>query len=350
MAIRYLLVLIPLAFILSAIDAHPVMTFMTAGLAIVPLSGVMVNATKVLTERLGHRIAGLANTSMGTIPDIMIGIFALHHGLEAFVKASITGAIMCNLLLGVGFAILAASRHAPQGVRFDLTSSHLLSGLMLLATIGLIIPAIFSISTDTDQEISFEVSVVLIATYLASVYFTLRQPGSMSDMPSMRLGRPNHKSGRKELLRAFAILIAAGIVMAVMSEILTHAAAPAAEALGFTPIFAGIFLLAPVGSGVELLTAVRFANQKQFDLALGIAIGCSSQMALLAAPLLVLTGDWMGRPMNLLFSEFQVIAVIIAVVAVNYILNIGMVRGISGIKLLAIYIMLGIGFYYQPAV
>ena len=97
------------------------------------------------------------------------------------------------------------------------------------------------------------------------------------------------------------------------------------------------------------MNVLRFASDKQFDLALAIAIGCSSQMALLAAPLLVLTSEILGQPMNLLFSEFQVVAVIIAVAAVNHILNIGTVRGISGIKLIAIYVMLGIGFYYQPA-
>jgi Ca2+:H+ antiporter len=351
MSIRHLLVLIPVSFGLHLLHANPLLIFIVSGLAIIPLSHMMVDATKVLTRTWGRSVAGLINTTMGTLPDIFIGISALTHGLGEFVKASITGAIMSNLLLGVGFGIVVASRKHPRGVRFDQDSSHLLSGLMLLATIGLIIPAIFSISTDTEREISLEISIVLLVTYFASVVFTLKEPAKMSDMPEIEMGAPDPKVGHtvNGIPRAIGMLLSTGIVLALMSEILTHAVEPASRMLGFTPIFAGIFLLAPVGSAVEIVNVLRFASDKQFDLALAIAIGCSSQMALLAAPLLVLTSEILGQPMNLLFSEFQVVAVIIAVAAVNHILNIGTVRGISGIKLIAIYVMLGIGFYYQPA-
>lgn len=351
MRIHHFLLLVPVSIGLDLVHANPLLIFIITGISIIPVSHYMVDATKVLTRTWGKNIAGLVNTTMGTIPDIVIGILALSHGLGDFVKASITGAIMCNLLLGVGFGTMLAARRHPKGVTFDVQACHLLSGLMLLATIGLIIPAIFSISTDTDREISLEISSVLLVTYIASVIFTLKEPGKMSDMPDIDLPVSKEMPGvvKAEAPRALGVLIASGIVLALMSEILTHAVEPTANLLGLTPIFAGIFLLAPIGSAVEIVSVLRFADAKQFDLALAISLGCSAQMALLAAPLLVLIGEFMGRPMNLLFSEFQVLAVIIAVVAVNYMLNIGTVRGISGLKLIAIYIMLGIGFYYQPA-
>ena len=137
-------------------------------------------------------------------------------------------------------------------------------------------------------------------------------------------------------------------MLAVMSEVLTEALEPAARMMGFTATFTGIFLLAPIGGAAELINAVRFGRRNQLDIALAATIGSSIQTALLAAPVLVFTGYAFGQPMNLLFGKFQVLAIIIAVVAINNTLRMGTVRWIGGAKLIAIYLMLAVGFYYQP--
>jgi Ca2+:H+ antiporter len=129
---------------------------------------------------------------------------------------------------------------------------------------------------------------------------------------------------------------------------MTDSIGPAATSFGFTPLFAGIFLLAPVGMASEMINAVRFARKNQLDISLAITQGSSTQMVLLVAPLLVFLGLAMGQEMNLLFSKFEVIAIIFSVAAANNILNLGTVRWVSGPKLIAIYIMLGFGFYYAP--
>lgn len=137
-------------------------------------------------------------------------------------------------------------------------------------------------------------------------------------------------------------------MLAVMSEVLTEALQPAARMMGFTATFTGIFLLAPIGGAAELINAVRFGRRNQLDIALASTIGSSIQTALLAAPVLVFTGYAIGQPVNLLFGKFQVLAIIIAVVAINNTLRMGTVRWIGGAKLIAIYLMLAVGFYYQP--
>ena len=156
------------------------------------------------------------------------------------------------------------------------------------------------------------------------------------------------KGQKASLKAAIGWLLVLAVLLSVMSEVLTEVLDPAASTMGFSATFTGIFLLAPIGGAAELINAVRFARKNQLDVALASSIGSSIQTALLAAPILVFAGLVMGQPMNLLFGQFQVVAIILAVVAINNTLSVGSVRWMAGIKLIAIYLMLGVGFYYQP--
>jgi Ca2+:H+ antiporter len=138
------------------------------------------------------------------------------------------------------------------------------------------------------------------------------------------------------------------LALAVMSEIMTDSLDPAAKAMGFTPLFAGVFLLALVGGMSELINAVRFARAGQLDLALGVTVGGSAQTALLVVPLLVFFGAAIGQNMNLLFSQFELVALILTVYAVLNLLQAGSVWWAAGAFLILVYLMLGIGFYYAP--
>ena len=216
---------------------------------------------------------------------------------------------------------------------------------------SLVIPAIFGYSTDTDREISLEISVILLASYLLSLIFTLGRPVSSPDEDvegQVEIALLSEKKPPGNLRFAVGILLGSTLMLAVMSEVLTEALQPAARMMGFTATFTGIFLLAPIGGAAELINAVRFGRRNQLDIALASTIGSSIQTALLAAPVLVFTGYAIGQPMNLLFGKFQVLAIIIAVVAINNTLRMGTVRWIGGAKLIAIYLMLAVGFYYQP--
>ena len=349
---RWLLTWFPVALGLDWWGAHPLLVFLASGLAVIPLVRLMGDATEELARTLGPAIGGLLNTTMGTIPDIIIGVSALRHGLVEVVKASITGAIIGNQLFILGTAILLGGWRHAAGLRYDEKAGHLLHGLLFLATTGLLIPAIFDFSTTTEIEISLEVSVVLLLTYLVSVYFTLtdRSPGGAAyvALETCLMTADAESSPPAGRLGSTVRLLAVTAALAVMSEVLTDAVQPAAESLGLTPIFTGIFLLAPVGSTIEMLNAVHFARKDQLDITLATTLGSSTQAALLVAPLLVFIGIALGQPMNLLFSSFQVVAVTVAVLAVANILNIGTVYWISGTRLIAIYLILGIGFYYAP--
>ena len=349
MNLKWFLLCVPAAFAASWMDISPILVFCLSALAMIPLAQLMGDATEDLAHYLGPSVGGLLTATMGNIPDIIISIFALRHGLVEVVKASITGAIVGNLLLGVGLTCLLGGLKHRAGQRFDIKSSHLMSGLLLLSTIGLIIPAIFNFSTDSEKQISLEISVVLLLTYLSSVYFTLKNPQSEIEVPMISVAEEDQLDQTpRSFGQAARLLGVSTLVLAGMSEVLTDAIEPAAKMMGFTPIFTGIFLLAPLGAAAEVMNAVRFGLRDKMDLALASCIGSSTQTALLTAPVMVFVGMVLHQPMELLFSEFQVVAVFLAVGAVNNILNIGTVRWISGVKLIAVYLMLGIGFYYQP--
>ena len=145
------------------------------------------------------------------------------------------------------------------------------------------------------------------------------------------------------------ILAAVTIALAFISEILTGAIEPAADLMGLTPIFAGVFLLATVGNAAELFNAVRFARDDKMELSIGITVGASIQVALLVAPILVFAGYLLGQNMNLLFTRYELWAVILAVFITRLLIYDGESTWLEGLMLIAIYLMLGIGFFHISA-
>jgi len=347
MGFKWLLLFIPLGIGLSWLEINPIIVFLASALAIIPLAKLMGDSVEELARSLGPAKSGILNSTMGTVPDIIIGFFALQHGLIEMVKASITGAIIGNLLFGLGLSILAGGLKTKNELQFNRANIHLYSGLLLLATIGLIIPATFEHTVKSDVEISLLISIILIFMYLISVFFTLTN-NTIQPNYLIPIDQSVSENNRNVKTNPLITLLLVGIGLAVMSEIMTDSIGPTANKLGFSPLFAGIFLLAPVGMVPELINSVRFARQNQLDISLAITMGSSTQIALLVAPLLVFFGLATGQHMDLLFSKFEVLAIILSVVTVNHILQLGSVHWVSGPKLIAIYLILGVAFFNIP--
>ena len=249
--------------------------------------------------------------------------------------------------------------------------------LLVLASFGLIIPAIFRLNpadgVRSSRHISFEIAIILFLVYVASLIYTLithrvvvgnpavkHQPaksgaadddkkGAAVDAPPDRKNDGNEAKPGWSLKKALFILAGVTIALAIMSEVLTGALEPAAEKLGLTPLFAGVFLLAVVGNAAELINAVRFALRDKMDLAIGVTVGASTQVALLVAPVLVFAGMAFGQDMNLYFTIYELCAVILAVFMTRLLIYDGESTWLEGLVLIAIYLMLGIGFFHLPA-
>jgi len=368
-----LLLFIPVAAGLEFVHASPVWVFATAALAIVPLAGWMGRATESLAERAGPGVGGLLNASFGNAAELIIALMALQRGLYDVVKASITGSIIGNVLLVLGLSIVAGGTKYER-LRFNATAASTGATLLALSAIGLLVPAIFhQIVKDHpsahETELSLEIAIVLFATYLLSLVFSLRthkhlyagqsgpaDAGASSGVQAEPAGpaassgvHSNHDAGRWRVRTAILVLLGATALVAWMSEILVGAVEHTAEILGMTEVFVGVILVAIIGNAAEHSTAVLVARKNQMDLALNIAVGSSIQVALFVAPVLVFVSHAIGRPMNLVFTTFEVLAVGASVAILSLVSVDGESNWLEGAQLLAVYAILALAFFFLPA-
>jgi Ca2+:H+ antiporter len=357
--LNWLLVFVPAAVVLELMHASPIAIFAVSALAIIPLAGWMGRATEHLAERMGEGIGGLLNATFGNAAELIIALMALRAGLFEVVKASITGSIIGNILLVLGLSVVAGGLKFPQQ-RFNTQAAMLGSTMLALSAIALIVPAIFHwIVTSSgraaqahEQDLSLEIAVVLFITYILSLIFTLKTHahlyaggGTHSAETEDAVGTVGWSRGR-----SVTVLLVATVLVAVMSEFLVGAVEAASRTLGLTEVFVGVILVAIIGNAAEHSTAVLMATRNKMDLALNIAIGSSMQVALFVAPVLVFASYLMAkRPMDLLFTTFEVVAIVVAVAVVALIAQDGESNWMEGVLLLAVYTILGLAFYFLPA-
>ncbi len=346
-----LLLFVPVTIALELFKADHLAVFLSAAVAIVPLAGMLGRATEHLTAHVGAGLGGLLNASLGNAAELIIALVALREGLHDVVKASLTGSILGNILLVLGASMLAGGLKYERQ-KFNQTAAGMGASLLLLAAVGLIIPALFHFTAADrgvaiERELSLEISIVLFAIYLLSLMFTLRTHKHVF------AGEPHDASdlGEKPWSRSQSIVVltVVTIFIAVMSEMLVGALDHAAKTLGLTQLFVGVILVALVGNAAEHSTAVMMAMKNKMDLALGIAVGSSTQIALLVAPLLVFASYVFGAPLDLIFTPFEVAAVTISVLIVGFVAMDGESHWMEGVMLVGVYAMLAIAFYFLPA-
>jgi len=340
--------------LLDWFKANPVLVFAAATLATIPLAGIMAQATESLAIYLGPSLGGLLNASFGNAPEIIIGLLALQKGLPDVVKASFTGSILGNLVLGLGLSMIVGGlKHGFQ--KFDKLQAGMSASLLFLAVVGLIMPAMAEhVTPKHNVEISLGTSVALFVVYVLSIVFTLTSgrvtPGAAAE-PNGAAPKKGAAAERLEWSRntSLGILIGVTIVLAIVSEVLTGAIEPASAKMGFTPVFAGVIVLALAGNTAQLFNAVRFAAQNKMDLALSITVGASTQVALFVAPLLVFVSRLLGPGMDLVFTPFEVVSIVLAVSVASRLTSDGECHWMEGVLLVGVYLIFGVVFYALPS-
>jgi Ca2+:H+ antiporter len=342
-----LLVMLPVSIVLGyVVHAPPVWVFVTACLGVLPLAGYMGEATEHLAHRTSPTIGGLMNATFGNAAELIIAIVALRAGLVDLVKASITGSILGNLLLILGLAIIAGGVDR-KALRFNRTSAGMSSGMLALSVVALVFPALFhglhpeAGARVSELRMSEAVAVVLLITYGCSLFFTLKTHRRMFGAEAHPLDGPVWSVGR-----ALLVLGGATVGVAVESELLVHAATAATDAVGLSTAFLGLIVIPIIGNAAEHAAAVVLARKGQIELGLQIALGSSTQVALLVAPILVFVGVFMGRDMNLVFQPFEVLALGMATIVTAIITLDGESHWFEGVQLLAVYAMVAVGAFF----
>jgi Ca2+:H+ antiporter len=347
--LNWMLPLVVLSIVLEYAHVDPLYVFLASAAGIIPLAGWMGRSTEWLSEHLGAGVGGLLNATFGNAAELIIAVMGLRAGLHEVVKASVTGSIIGNILLVLGLAILAGGLKRPE-LQFNRTAASLTTTLLALSAIALIVPAIFhhlAVGTNrlpAERTLSIEIAVVLAATYILNLIFSLRTHKHLYTGEEEEALGMHHTP----LWVAVLVLVVATALVALLSEFLVGAVEPAAKRLGMSDVFVGVFIVAIVGNAAEHSTAVLMARKNKMDLAFNIAAGSSLQVALLVAPLLVFLSYAFGNPIDLLFSTFEIVAVVLSVAIVNLIALDGESNWMEGVLLLAVYLILGMALYTLP--
>jgi Ca2+:H+ antiporter len=401
--LNLLLPCIIVAGVLYLTDSSFVAQFVFACLAIVPLSAIMGDATEVVAEHLGPTPGALMNATMGNACEMILSIIGVFKGIDAIVKASLTGSIIGNLLLVLGMALVAG------GLRFkvqhcDKMAVGVYGNMALLASILLILPALFANSLPLDfpgrkydvDVVSVGASIVLIITYVLQLVFQLRTHksffGVMEEKPEegkkgtemvpvsshvnpeeevikpsaldnvhhplertvSALSRPNmHEEDEEEELMtlptATIILAVATVLVAMMSEVLVSSVERTATLLGLSDVFTGIVIIAIVGNAAEHSTAIVAAYKNKLDISVAIAFGSSLQIALFVFPLIILISCARDQgPMTMVFTNMEAVAIFFAVLTAWVICSDSETTWLEGVMLLSLYLVFSLLFFFVP--
>lgn len=348
--------LIPIAVALDLAGVPATVVFASSALGIVPTAALMGRATEELAARSGPGIGGLLNVTFGNAPELIIALFALGQGLQEVVKASIVGSIIGNILLVLGAAMLAGGIGRDKQ-RFSRTGASIQTSMLMLAAAALVMPAIFELVEgkglpqpgaeavnygSTVEHLSLAVAVVLVATYVLGLVFSLKTHRDIFN-PEYE----DEDSWGWSVRTSVIALAIAGVLVGVMSEVLVGSISEASHSIGLSEFFIGAIVVAIVGNAAEHWVAVLVAMKDKMDLAVNIAIGSSGQVALFVAPALVLASFVLGpHPLALVFNGFELGAILIAILIANYATQDGESTWFEGVQLLAVYFVFGLAFYF----
>jgi Ca2+:H+ antiporter len=344
----FFLLFLPLTLAGELAHWPPLAIFILACIAIVPMAAYIGEATESLAHFTGPRIGGLLNATLGNAAELIITIVAIRAGLLELVKASITGSILGNLLLVMGFSfVVGGVKHGRQ--TFDKRNSSRNAILLVLAVLAMLIPSLFSHSIGPDtspkvEALSLGVAGIMIILYVLGLLDAARS----GDTPVTHEPAPVSVLPKWSLTVAILILTLATTGIVWLSEVLVGVVEPVVASLGVSEFFLGIILIPIIGNAAEHLVAVQFAGQNKMALSVEIAVSSSLQIALLVAPILVFLSLALGHPLTLIFNTFELLALIAGVLIAALVSADGESSWLEGVALIAIYIILGLAFFLLP--
>ena len=338
---------------MRVLGADDTLTFGISALTILGLAYVLGHATEQLGIAAGPRIGGIMNATVGNIGEIIIAGFLIADGKIDIVHASITGSIVGNLLLVLGVSLLVGG--LKNGVQnYDAETTGMNAASLILATIGLIVPATFAFligggeGTAPGDPAFFQIealtvgtAILLLLTYAAQTWFFLRSPQA----PTATHGEEAEVAEWGWRL-ALGILLASAAALTFASEVLVHTLEPAVASLGISEFFIGIILIPIIGNLAEHVVGVTLAYKNKMDFSLITSLGSATQIALFAVPVLVFFGLLVGNPVTLVFSPLEVVAVGVGVFIAGYIALDGRSNWVEGLQLCSVYLILAIAFFF----
>jgi Ca2+:H+ antiporter len=338
-----LLVFVPATLIAGWLSWSPALQFFLSVAAVIPLAGFIGSATEELADRVGARTGGLLNATFGNATEVIVAIVALRAGYVELVKASLTGSILSNLLLILGLALFTGGLR-QHTLRFSKTAAGMSAAMLALAVAGLVLPSVLSSSASVASvaALSQIVAGILAVSYVGSLLFTMHTHKRLfagGDRTALE-GQP------WPLATAMVALAVATVIVAFESDLLVGSISAVTASLHWSQLFVGLIVIPIVGNAAEHVSAIVAARRGRIELAVQIAVGSSTQVALLVAPLLVLISVTLGHEMSLVFPVFQVVALGIATIVSAIVTLDGESHWLEGMQLLALYAMIAAAAWF----
>ncbi len=364
-AIYFLLVFMPIALALEFAHADHLVLFVVAAIALIPLAKLIGDSTEHLSTHYGATTGSLLIVTFGNAAEIIIATVAISAGLLDLVKASITGAILGNILLIFGLSIVAGGfKYKEQ--RFNRENVGFQSSMLFIAVIGLAVPTIIAttaLSGPGDQEnlqlLSDSLVFILLAVYILGIVFTffthkhlfvqkeaMEEATTGETRSSTNSGVDHSGHGHWSKKKSFILLAASMGGVILVSEILVGSVEETGEELGFGELFVGAIIVGIVGNAAEHSSAIMLARKGKIELSIGIAAGSGTQIALFVVPILVFVGIAMGQPFTLVFTLFELAMILLGAIILNLIVHDGKTNWFEGVMLTAVYIIMAIGFFF----
>lgn len=356
-AIYFLLIFAPIAAALEFAHADHIVLFVVAAIALIPLAKLIGDSTEHLATHYGATTSSLLNVTFGNAAEIIIAVVAISAGLLDLVKASITGAIIGNILLIFGLSVVAGGfKYKEQ--RFSRENIGFQSSMLFIAIIGLAVPTIIAATMlsgaeneGTVQLLSDSLAVILIIVYALGIVFTFFTHKHLFVTPEERTTAEGAQqedvhAGHWSKKKSFLLLAASMAGVIVVSEILVASVEQTGEELGFGELFVGAIIVGIVGNAAEHSSAILLARKGKIDLSIGIAAGSGTQIALFVVPVLVFAGIALGQPFTLVFTMLELAVLFLAAIILNLIVHDGRSNWFEGVMLTAVYVIIAIAFFF----
>ncbi|KAH0843532.1 calcium/proton exchanger [Fonsecaea monophora] len=351
--VNVLLVFVPVGILAGVLNWAPSLQFIFNFIAIIPLASLLAFATEELAIPLGQTIGGLLNATFGNAVELIVSIIALQKNEIRIVQASMLGSILSNILLVLGCCFFVGGLRYPEQ-SFNSTVASTMSSLMTVATSSLIIPAtLYAVMSNNKAQddnimiLSRGTSIILLLIYVAYLYFQLKSHANLFDDSEAQ----EQEGEEPQLLGPWAagiVLVLITLLVAICAEYLVDSIDAIVEEAHISKTFIGLILIPIVGNAAEHVTAVIVAWKNKMDLAIGVAIGSSLQIAIFVTPFLVVLGWIMDRPMTLHFETFETVSFFLASLVVVLLIQDGKSNYLEGLLCLGMYFIIALAFYVLP--
>jgi Ca2+:H+ antiporter len=339
----WLLVFIPVSILLNYLTDLHTLSFFTVVLSLIGLARLLGRSTENHAAYSTPKVSGILNATFGNFIELSISVFALKAGLIDLVRGSIVGSVMVNILLVIGLSIfIGGLKYKEQ--KFNIISAGISGTMLIIATIGLAMPSLYQYTTGRDPHIlSTLVSVVLALIYLSGLLFSLYTHKYLFYTEDTILSK---LEGVWPKERSVLVLMAASALVAFQSNLLVDNVTTVTQQLGLSNVFIGIVVVGILSNVAEMIAAITMALKNKINISLEIGASSANQIALFVVPILVFVSAFFIHRFSLVFTLFELAALMSTVLILNYLVTDGRGNWLEGVQLVAVYIIIAIAFYF----